>query len=561
MSEILTSRAQWTRWAEQEGGQRYTRLPYILRDRLERRPESWLQAWQEASPHAFVLESGKEGRYTFLGLEAESVIRGTDGEAVITDFAGEAAPVGSGEERRFEASPLEALRGWMEPHLAPRVSGAPKFCGGAVGFLAYDVARSLEKLPALADDDLAQGGLPDYAFMRLKRLWVLDHQEQTVYCSISVPAGEFAPGAAGSAKAGADSDDEAGQGAASRAEAGLEAAYAEAAEEARRMLARWREFERAALPWNLGRQSEIAAEAEEHMAGRSDVDGFATAFGQEAFEDAVRRIQEYIRSGDVFQVNLSLRKQRKLTAPPEEIYEWMRIVNPSPYMGFLRFPDFQLVSGSPELLVRLEDGRLAARPIAGTRRRGANGEEDLRMAEELTGSDKERAEHIMLVDLQRNDLGRVAAYGSVTVPELMTIERYAHVMHLVSQVEADLASGKSAYDVIAGVFPGGTITGAPKVRTMQIVEELEPVRRGPYTGSMGWIDYGGNMELNIIIRTLVVQSGVGHMQAGAGIVIDSDPYREYRECHNKARSVSRAVWCAERAAASAAGEAEKGDTY
>lgn len=592
MSEILTSRAQWEQWADSENGQPYTRFPYILRDRLEKRPESWLQAWREAWPYAFVLESGKEGRYTFLGLEAESVIRGTGGEASVTDFgraadesvqeaaydraeenkaedrragfdepAGGAASNGQDRDRRFEASPLEALRGWLESHRAPRVPGAPKFCGGAVGFLAYDVARSLEKLPALADDDLAQGGLPDYAFMRLRRLWVLDHQEQTVYCSVSVPAGEFAPGAAGSAEPGADSNARAGLEAASRAESGLDAAYAEAAEEARRMLARWREFERAALPWSRERQDEIAAEAEEHMAGRSDVDGFATAFGQEAFEDAVRSIQEYIRSGDVFQVNLSLRKQRELTAPPEEIYEWMRIVNPSPYMGFLRFPDFQLVSGSPELLVRLEDGRLAARPIAGTRRRGANGEEDLRMAEELTGSDKERAEHIMLVDLQRNDLGRVAAYGSVTVPELMTIERYAHVMHLVSQVEADLAPGKSAYDVIAGVFPGGTITGAPKVRTMQIVEELEPVRRGPYTGSMGWIDYSGNMELNIIIRTLVVQSGVGHMQAGAGIVIDSDPYREYRECHNKARSVSRAVWCAERAAASAAGEAEEGDPY
>ncbi|OWR27469.1 anthranilate synthase component I [Saccharibacillus sp. O23] len=585
MSEILTSRAQWAQWAEPENGQKHTRFPYILRDRLERRPESWLQAWKEASPYAFVLESGKEGRYTFLGLEAESVIRGTGGEGSVTDFAGaageagqgaayaraereqaagsngdshespsgagEAASIRHGAERRFEASPLDALRGWMEPHRAPRVPGAPKFCGGAVGFLAYDVARSLERLPALADDDLAKDGLPDYAFMRLRRLWILDHQEQTVYCSVSVPAGEFAPGADGSQEAQA----------ASRAGAGLDAAYAQAAEEARRMLARWREFERAALPWSRERQGEIAAEAEEHMAGRSDVDGFATAFGQEAFEDAVRSIQEYIRSGDVFQVNLSLRKQRKLTAPPEEIYEWMRLVNPSPYMGFLRFPDFQLVSGSPELLVRLEDGRLAARPIAGTRRRGANGEEDRRMAEELTGSDKERAEHIMLVDLQRNDLGRVAAYGSVTVPELMTIERYAHVMHLVSQVEADLAPGKSAYDVIAGVFPGGTITGAPKVRTMQIVEELEPVRRGPYTGSMGWIDYGGNMELNIIIRTLVVQSGVGHMQAGAGIVIDSDPYREYRECHNKARSVGRAVWCAERAAASAAEQAEEGKTY
>lgn len=519
MSENLTTLAQWAEWKEQG----YTRFPYLLRDQLQRRPESWLKAWSEASPHAFVLESGKEGRYTFLGLEAESVIRGRGDEAEVTDYEYERHTSASSQSA---GSPLDVIRQWMESHRSPRVPGAPKFSGGAVGYLAYDVARSLEKLPLLADDDLAQAGLPDYAFMRLRQLWVIDHAEQVVYACVSVPINELAQTA-------------------------TDAAYERAKAEAQHMLTSWRNFEQAELPWSEVRRDEVIAEAEQHMSGRSDVDGFETTFGQEAFQDAVLRIQEYIRSGDVFQVNLSLRKQRKLEASPEQIYEWMRIVNPSPYMGFLRFPDFQLVSGSPELLVRLEEGRLAARPIAGTRRRGANGEEDRRMAEELSGSEKERAEHIMLVDLQRNDLGRVAAYGSVHVPELMTIERYAHVMHLVSQVEADLAPGKTAYDVIAGVFPGGTITGAPKVRTMQIVEELEPVRRGPYTGSMGWIDYAGNMELNIIIRTLVVQDGVGHMQAGAGIVIDSEPYREYRECHNKARSVGRAVWCAERAAAGA----------
>ncbi|WP_172257549.1 anthranilate synthase component I family protein [Saccharibacillus deserti] len=536
----MTTLAQWAEWAEQG----YTRFPYLLRAKLEKRPESWLKAWSEASPYAFVLESGKEGRYTFLGLEAESVLRGRGSEASVTEYrpekksGGEPRGESDGAARRVGGDPLEVIRDWMAPHRAPQVSRAPKFCGGAVGFLAYDVARSLERLPVLADDDLAQEGLPDYAFMRLRQLWTVDHEEQTVCVSVSVPAEEVA----GSGEAVRTAEEAAYD---------LETAYGQAARDAEQMLARWRIFENERLPWSPEQRSAIAAEAERHMDGRSDVDGFDTGFGQEAFEDAVLRIQEYIRSGDVFQVNLSLRKQRKIEASPEQVYEWMRLVNPSPYMGFLRFPDFQLVSGSPELLVRLEDGRLAARPIAGTRRRGATEEEDRRMAEELAGSDKERAEHIMLVDLQRNDLGRVAAYGSVHVPELMTIERYAHVMHLVSQVEADLAPGRTPYDVIAGVFPGGTITGAPKVRTMQIVEELEPVRRGPYTGSMGWIDYGGNMELNIIIRTLVVQGGTGHMQAGAGIVIDSDPYREYRECHNKARSVGRAVWCAERAAAGA----------
>ncbi|MDO3412885.1 anthranilate synthase component I family protein [Saccharibacillus sp. CPCC 101409] len=627
MSEIIASLSQWTEWAEQG----YTRFPYVLRSTLEKQPDSWLEAWQESSPYAFVLESGKEGRYTFLGLEAESILQGKGAEARVTNFAratgrkrngeeqaggaGVRAKVsaygGSGTERGGEAkmteeatraraagtaeakgpaeqapreafpdadaapqgaravgdsagmegslrrgTPVEAIRGWMEPHRGPRVPGAPKFCGGAVGFLAYDVARSLERLPELAGDDLGAAGLPDYAFMRVRELWIVDHAERSVYCAVQVPLGELAgaeaaetaaaqPGAFPDAAGCASGNERPEQQAAPVGRAALKAAYAQAARDAERMLERWRRFERAEPAHSEARRAEIVDEAERQLAGRLDADGFETKFAQAEFEEAVRRIQEYIRSGDVFQVNLSLRKQRRLKASPEEIYEWMRIVNPSPYMGFLRFPGFQLVSGSPELLVRLEDGRLAARPIAGTRRRGADKEEDLRMAEELAGSEKERAEHIMLVDLQRNDLGRAAAYGSVVVPELMTIERYAHVMHLVSQVEADLAPGKTAYDVIAAVFPGGTITGAPKVRTMQIVEELEPVRRGPYTGSMGWIDYSGNMELNIIIRTLVVQDGIGHMQAGAGIVIDSEPYREYRECYNKARSVSRAVFCAE----------------
>jgi para-aminobenzoate synthetase component 1 len=254
----------------------------------------------------------------------------------------------------------------------------------------------------------------------------------------------------------------------------------------------------------------------------------------------------------VFQVNLSLRQSRPLTASPEELYEWLRAFNPSPYMGFLRCPDFQLVSASPELLVESGGGGLAARPIAGTRRRGLTAEEDARLAEELIGNEKERAEHIMLVDLMRNDLGRISEYGSVHVPELMTVEFYSHVMHLVSQVEGRLTEGKDAFDVIAATFPGGTITGAPKIRTMEIIEELEPVRRGPYTGSMGWIDYNGDMEFNIIIRTMAVKDGNVHIQAGAGIVIDSDPEREYYESLNKAKALWKAIQYSERFAESAA---------
>ena len=292
------------------------------------------------------------------------------------------------------------------------------------------------------------------------------------------------------------------------------------------------------------RQVHLALRKEE---SERETEGWQTSFPQEDFEQAVRKVQEYIRQGDVFQVNLSLRHEKQLRSSGEHIYEWLRMVNPSPYMGMLRSPEFQLVSGSPELLVKVENGKVSARPIAGTRRRGRDEAEDQAMAEELLGSEKERAEHIMLVDLERNDIGRIAAYGSVHVPELMTIEKYSHVMHLVSQVEGKLAEGLTVFDVIAATFPGGTITGAPKVRTMEIIEELEPVRRGPYTGSIGWIDFSGNMELNIVIRTLAIKDGTGYVQAGAGIVIDSDPYREYRECHNKARAMMRAVNYSERA--------------
>jgi len=327
--------------------------------------------------------------------------------------------------------------------------------------------------------------------------------------------------------------------------------YEEAAERARSMQSLWLSM----VNLDDGSQAEADRRRKqaEELSPRMEWPQLRTGFPQESFEQAVRAIQQYIREGDVFQVNLSLRQELDLHSPPEQAYEWLRLLNPSPYMGLLRSPGFTLVSGSPELLVKLQGERISTRPIAGTRRRGLTLEEDAAMAAELLGSEKERAEHIMLVDLERNDLGKVAAYGSVHVPELMTVEHYSHVMHLVSQVEGRLAPGKGVYDVIAAFFPGGTITGAPKVRTMEIIEELEPVRRGPYTGSIGWIDYNGNMELNIIIRTMAVLDGTGYIQAGAGIVIDSDPYREYRECQNKAKGMILAVLASEEESAAKSG--------
>lgn len=527
MMDTVTRWEHWERWAV-EGS--WTLLPYAGKMSAGAGlPSDWSQAWEEAQPYSFVLESGKGGRYTFLGLEPVSIIRGKGNLARIEE-------VNTGQHTAVEGRPLDVLHDWLKPFTSPAVPGLPKFSGGGVGYLSYDVARSLERLPVVAKDDLQ---IDDYIWMRMEELWVFDHEREEVYAIVHCPV----PAAESSST--------------------LAELYEKAGHRAALMLERWRSVvkeaergETAAI--TMRRKAALSA----REASSAEWDGIlerssSNSFAQEDFEAAVSRVQEYIAAGDVFQVNLSLRRGIPLTASPEDIYEWLRLLNPSPYMGLFRFPEFQLVSVSPELLVKLEQGKMATRPIAGTRRRGSTLEEDEAMVRELLDSEKERAEHIMLVDLLRNDLGRVSQYGTVRASELMVIEYYSHVMHLVSQVEGQVAEGKTPFDVIAAVFPGGTITGAPKVRTMEIIEELEPVTRGPYTGAMGWIDYNGNMELNIIIRTLVVKDGVGHIQAGSGIVIDSVPYREYRECHNKARAITMAVQLSEEFAAEGQGQGMK----
>ncbi|MDT3428736.1 para-aminobenzoate synthetase component 1 [Paenibacillus forsythiae] len=525
--EIVAGWKEWEQWA----GEGWNTLPLIIRSQLGPGglPRSWKKAWEMASPYSVVLESGKGGRYTYVGLCPSSVLTGKDGQAkVLRISAGGAAEAGSpagGGYGAPEGAPLEVLREWMAPFKAPRPddAGLPPFMGGCVGFLSYDVVRSLERLPSVSED---HPGFPDYLWLRLDEVWIYDHEQQMLYCALhsSISADPLSADVPAHASA-----------------AELKALYEATLGKAERMLEKWRLMsESAEADADNPNIPDIPAEAES-----GEWPGMSSAFTREKFQQAVRDIQEYIRQGDVFQVNLSLRQEAALRSSPEEVYEWLRRLNPSPYMGLLRSPGFALSSASPELLVKLHGDKVSARPIAGTRRRGLTPAEDAAMEAELRGSAKETAEHIMLVDLERNDIGRVSAYGTVNVPELMTVERYSHVMHLVSQVNGRIAEGKDAYDVIAALFPGGTITGAPKVRTMEIIEEMEPVRRGPYTGSMGWIDYGGNMELNIIIRTLVVQDGTGYIQTGAGIVIDSDPYREYRECHNKAKAIVKAVLCSE----------------
>jgi para-aminobenzoate synthetase component 1 len=507
---IVTTIEHWRSWSSS-----YTMLPYVIKLGLaDDRIRSWKKAWEAAAPDSFVLESGKSGRYTFIGLTPLSTIRGIGDEAQIT-FSSQGDQ--NLHPNKVRGKPLQVVKDWMAPYRAPSVEDLPKFLGGCVGFWGYDVIRTIERLPERIRPDLT---VPDYCFAMYDRIWILDHEEKSLYIAVHMPI----------------VSDKA------QNESYLQQQYDEAHRKAEAMLRIWHDLRSA--NWNLSSTDSIPRE-QLHIDVEA-IHGIEPAFQKEDFIHAAERIQGYIGQGDVFQVNLSVRQSRALEASPEDIYESLRIVNPSPYMGLLRFSDFSLVSGSPELLVQLDHGILRTRPIAGTRPRGQDENEDRKLASELIDNEKERAEHVMLVDLERNDLGRISKYGSVRVQDFMVIEYYSHVMHIVSEVVGELAEGKDAYDVIAATFPGGTITGAPKIRTMEIIEELEPVRRGPYTGSMGWIDYNGNMEFNIIIRTLVAAQGVGHVQAGAGIVIDSVPDREYVESLNKAKAMWKAIEYSER---------------
>jgi anthranilate synthase component 1 len=290
----------------------------------------------------------------------------------------------------------------------------------------------------------------------------------------------------------------------------------------------------------LSRPAEELRPADIRTAGEPRV-AFRSNFAQPDFEAAVRRCIEYIRAGDIFQVVISQRLELDLHADPFEIYRTLRVVNPSPFMFFLRTPDVTLVGSSPEILCRVVDGKVTVRPLAGTRRRGQTDEDDRRLAEELLADPKERAEHVMLVDLGRNDVGRVARFGTVQLSDVMVIERYSHVMHITSNVTGELAEGKDAFDALQACLPAGTVSGAPKVRAMEIIDELEPHRRGPYAGAVGYFDYGGNMDTCIALRTLVVQGHKAYVQVGAGIVADSHPETEYQETLSKARGLLKAI--------------------
>jgi anthranilate synthase component 1 len=406
------------------------------------------------------------------------------------------------QRARGNGNVLDTVRRLLRQHRPAILPDLPPFTAGAVGYFGYDFVRTLERLPDDTRDDL---GLPDCVLMFFDRVLAFDHVRHQIHIIASADVREEIPKRA-YARAVKDID-------------AIEKQLALGLRSASHRIGR----KRKPLKSNLKKPKIRPSSSEcEYM-------------------DAVSAAKEYVAAGDIFQVVLSRREEFAPGVPPFDIYRALRTVNPSPYMYFLRMGDMHVLGSSPEMLVRVTGNKLDYRPIAGTRWRGKDDAEDQRLEQELRSDEKERAEHVMLVDLGRNDIGRVSEYGSVHVRDLMYVERYSHVMHLVSTIEGKLRPGLDGLDAFAACFPAGTLTGAPKVRAMQIIEELEPVRRGVYGGSVMYADFAGNLDSCIAIRTMLMKGKQAFVQAGAGVVADSDPQREYQECVNKARAVVRAV--------------------
>lgn len=446
---------------------------------------------------AFLFESVAGGehlaRYSFLGKDPFLVLRSAAGRTIREQ---------GGRTEELDEPFLAALRGALARHRAPRAPGLPRFAGGAVGFLGYDTAAWFEPTLArarAAHPKPAEEG-DDAAFMLFDTVLAFDHVKQRI---LLIANAAVEPGC------------------------DLEACYDLA-------LARIRSLE-----------AEIGRRLPEPPPAAGGGVTFRSNTTRAAFESAVRRAKDHITAGDVFQVVLSQRFEARIRSDPFSVYRALRYVNPSPYLYFIRLGGVSIVGSSPEMLVRVEDRQIETHPIAGTRPRGATAEADAALAAELQADEKERAEHVMLVDLGRNDLGRVSAYGSVRVPRYMALERYSHVMHLVSRVVGELADGRDRIDALAACFPAGTVSGAPKIRAMEIIDALEPTRRGIYAGAVGYLDFAGHLDCCITIRTIVIRGGRAWVQAGAGIVADSDPAAEYEETRAKASALFGALRMAE----------------
>ena len=438
----------------------------------------------------FLLESIEGGerlaRYSFLGWDPFLVIHGK-GDRITIEEAGETSTTAG--------KPLEKLRDISQRFRAVSLPDLPPFIGGGVGYFAYDLVRHFETLPSRTHDEL---GLEDLHIMYFSTILAFDHLRHRIHIIANILT--------------------------DRGNQSLEHKYHDA-------ILRIEQIEqRLTAPLSLPEppSSNSLPEPTSNLTA-------------EQYRANVNRAKEYIRAGDIFQVVLSQRLSMKITCDPFDIYRALRFINPSPYMFFLRFDDLYLAGASPEMLVRVHQGRVEYGPIAGTRPRGATPDEDALLGQELLQDEKERAEHIMLVDLGRNDLGRVCQFGTVKVTDLMRVERYSHVMHLVSSVEGKLLEGLDCFHALEACLPAGTVSGAPKVRAMEIIEELEPARRGVYAGAVGYVDFSGNLDTCIALRTMVIKNGRADIQAGGGIVADSEPERERQESLNKARALVRAV--------------------
>jgi anthranilate synthase component 1 len=450
-------------------------------------------------PYSFLLESVVGGEkwaaYSFAGVKPRAVIRAKGKTVEVLKPDGEGFSVTENVQADNPLDYVSSVLGTMPVAVPP---GLPRFFGGAVGWVGYDSVRNFERLPERTPDEL---GLPDLCFALTDTVVVFDNLRGTLKVVASVDVAGKDPGKA----------------------------YDEACAKVDAICARLTSASSALPPLDL------------HM-GAAEVTAPVSRTSKADYLAGVGKIKEYILAGDAFQVVYSQRFDVPRGAiDPFDVYRVLRVTNPSPYMFHLEFPEAVVTGASPEVLVRLDEGKVEVRPIAGTRRRGATPDEDQALEKELLSDPKERAEHVMLIDLGRNDVGRVSRPGSVRLDETMVVERYSHVMHLVSNVSGRLADGLSAKDVVKAAFPAGTLSGAPKIRAMEIIEELEPSRRGVYGGAVGYLSYSGNMDLSIAIRTLVTTGDTIHVQAGAGIVADSQPEAEHEECVNKARAVVRAV--------------------
>lgn len=430
------------------------------------------------------------GRYSFLAVQPQ---------LEVSSFANSVTEKSAGQTKTFECeNPLEEIRKRISKVKVAPVKGMPPFTGGAVGFAGYDAVRYVEHLPNAPHDDR---GLADMSFAFYDRMLVFDHITKTItVIALAWPKQFDTP----------------------------EAAFGDAADRINSMI------------HSLG-ETDDGLGCVDATIPVGDVPDYESNFSQEQFEQAVLDCIEYIKAGDIFQVVLSQRLQLDISCDPFEIYRSLRVMNPSPFMFFLRSGETTLVGSSPEIMCRVVDNEMTVRPLAGTRPRGSSPAEDLELERELLADEKERAEHVMLVDLGRNDVGRVAAYGSIELPDVMVVERYSHVMHISSTVTGQLRPDADAFDALMASLPAGTVSGAPKVRAMEIIDEFEPHRRGPYAGAVGYIDYSDNMDTCIALRTMVIKGNTAYVQAGAGIVADSNPTSEYQETLNKAKGLLRAI--------------------